>query len=268
MLEHMLSGISERLERLWNVMFDGQGDRGVWEEKAATTELLMNYLRDNVDVLKKLGDGGGGKVDDGILGILFNRGYSDEAIAAFFGVSRHTIIKRRRLLKLKRVRWKPVEAAAGLPPYVLESVDAYNRLKSVKLAAKELGKSDKTVCKHLYFARHPEKYFERRRRPSKPSLYFVVSNGCRNTEGRWLVNVFRKHAIHRRRIFFDSGEERIRFLLTLFDGEDVNRVRKRVLTRWLKEINMLEDSEVKIFYEKLSSTENPVPDAHVQCCES
>ncbi|MEM3385581.1 MAG: hypothetical protein QXE78_08650 [Nitrososphaeria archaeon] len=101
MLEHMLSGISERLERLWNVMFDGRGDRGVWEEKAATAELLMNYLRANVDVLKKLGDGGRGKVDDGILGILFNRGYSDEAIASFFGVSRYAVAKHRCMLNLR-----------------------------------------------------------------------------------------------------------------------------------------------------------------------
>ncbi|MEM3958475.1 MAG: hypothetical protein QXO47_09790 [Thermoproteota archaeon] len=86
---------------MWHIMFSERDEEKVSEEKLVAAELLLNYVGSNLNVLRRLEGDGGRKVDDRILRILFNRGYSDEEIASFFGVSRYAVAKHRCMLNLR-----------------------------------------------------------------------------------------------------------------------------------------------------------------------
>ena len=113
------------------------------------------------------------------------------------------------------------------------------------------------VRHYVFVARHFDKLkyaksSRRRKKNDASSLRFYVGKRPRKNGGRlWLQNVFRKHDLYGRKVSFKSKEERIRFLLAVFSKKEISGPRKHVLTRWLREENMLSKEEVEEFYRML-----------------
>jgi len=166
-------------------------------------------------------------------------------------------------LRHKKAR-APIEVSSGLNPTVRTIVEYYNSGLPVKKIAEKLGYSVNTIEAYLYRARHPEKVreenlkrlerfwqknFEKR---FKPSLTFNIPGTGRRSECRiWLLDIFSNKRLQNRKIYFNTSEERINFLVQLFSGQNIEGRRKAILTMWLKD-NFLTQEEIENFYSRLN----------------
>ncbi|MGB9622491.1 MAG: sigma factor-like helix-turn-helix DNA-binding protein [Candidatus Bathyarchaeia archaeon] len=251
----IVSAVDRLLETKYGLMFNVED---TMEERFSLREKVIDYLNFNPEAAKFLeGSRGREKVDDGLLKTLFNMGYSDREIAAFFNVCMETVMRRRRRIGLVRGRRDPVHVPENivLPPKVKDVVEAYNMGMSVKEIAAKFNVKANTVRFYTRLARKAEEagefYWRKptRSEDARVKISFYIGSRSRRNGGRlWLQKVFQSHGVAGRKMCFNSVQERNFFLLNLFRGEDVRGARKHALTRWLKEENMFSKDEVERFY--------------------
>jgi len=254
---NIVAAVDRLLEKEYGVYADMEK---ILEERFSLRELILNYLSTNPIASKTFVSGGRKTVDRGLLKILLDRGYSNKAVAAFFQVKYYTVARHRvEVTGVRRFRARgPVPVSDSLPPRVRTAAELYARGMPVKEIAEKMGISGKSVRLYIYVARHPKVYknkvYRRREREgNRLSLRFCVGSRPRKNGARlWLQNVFRKHGLYGRKVYFSSSEERINFLATIFSGETFSGPRKHGLTRWLREENLLSKNEVDVFYQKIS----------------
>jgi DNA-binding CsgD family transcriptional regulator len=168
-------------------------------------------------------------------------------------------------LKHKRTR-APIEVSSGLNQTIKTIVEYYNSGVPVKKIAEKMGYSVNTVEAYLYRARHPdkvreenlrrlEKFWQRNfEKRFKPSLTFNIPGTGRRSECRiWLLDLFANKRLQNRKLYFNTPEERINFLIQLFNGQNIEGRRKAILTMWLKD-NFLTQEEIEKFYSQINVT--------------
>jgi len=254
----LYSSIVAAVDRLLEKKYGPYADmEKVLEERFELREQVLNYLSTNPLASKVFACKGRRLVDNGLLKILLDRGYTNRLIAAFFNVTTHTVSRHR--VRVTGVRGRrirgPIQVSSSLPPSVRTAAELYAKGLPVKEIAEKMGIGVKSVRHYIHLARHPEVYknkFYRRkivRIDTRPSLRFSVGTRPRKNGARlWLQDVFRRHGLNGKVVHFNTNEERISFLLTMFSGETISGPRKHGLTRWLREENMMSWEEVKEFY--------------------
>jgi predicted transcriptional regulator len=253
----LYSSIVAAIDRLLEKKYGPYADmEKVLEERFELREQVLNYLSTNPIASKVFLCKGRGFVDDGLLKILLDKGYTNRVIAAFFNVTPHAVSCHR--VKVTGVRGHrirgPVQVSDSLPPSLRTAAELYAKGLPVKEIAEKMGIKVKSVRHYIHLARHPEvykkKYYRRKLRiNSRPKLKFSVGSRPRKNGARlWLQDVFRRHDLYGRVVYFNTSEERIDFLVKVFSGETFSGSRKHGLTRWLREENMMSWEEVKEFY--------------------
>jgi DNA-binding CsgD family transcriptional regulator len=257
----LYSSIVAAVDRLLEKKYGPYADmEKVLEERFELREQVLNYLSANPLASKAFLCKGRRLVDNGLLKMLLDRGYTNRLIAAFFNVTTHTVSRHR--VKVTGVRGHrirgPIQVSSSLPPSLRTAAELYAKGLPVKEIAEKMGIGVKSVRHYIHLARHPEVYkkkFYRRkivRIDTRPSLRFSVGTRPRKNGARlWLQDVFRRNALYGRVVYFNTIEERIDFLIKVFSGETLSGPRKHGLTRWLKEENLMSKGEVNAFYQKL-----------------